>query len=96
MNLFLHKIHNAYQTALKKLKFDFDQFAVEIHSFFKLSSAGREDYMRMEEIRFVLISASDSSFSMNYLSIKRYLINSQLPSKYKITVNIWQLFNTSY
>ena len=35
----LHKVHNAYQTVLKKLKFDFDQITVDIHSFFKLSSA---------------------------------------------------------
>ena len=46
----LHKVHNAYQTVLKELKFDFDQFAVDIHFFFKLSSARREDYMRMEEV----------------------------------------------
>ena len=46
----LHKVHNAYQTALKELKFDFDQFAVNINSFFKLSSARQEDYMRMEEV----------------------------------------------
>ena len=46
----LHKVHNAYQTALKELKFDSDQFAVDIDSFFKLSSARREDYIRMEEV----------------------------------------------
>ena len=46
----LHKVHNAYQTALKELKFDFDQFAVNINFFFKLSSARQEDYMRMEEV----------------------------------------------
>ena len=92
----LHKVHNAYQTVLKKLKFDFDQITVDIHSFFKLSSARWEDYMRMEEIWFVLISPSYSAFSMNYRSCKGYLINSPLPNKYKITVNIWQLFNVPY
>ena len=92
----LDKVHNAYQTALKELKFDFNQFAVDIHSFFKVSSARREDYMRMDEVRFVLISTSYSSFSMNYHSCKRFLINSAFYNKYKITVNIWQLFNVSY
>ena len=47
---FLHRVRHAYQTALKEFKFDFDQFAVDSHSFFKLSSAIREDYMRMEEV----------------------------------------------
>ena len=37
----LHKVHNAYQTVLKELKFDFDQFAVDIHSFFKLKCKTR-------------------------------------------------------
>ena len=92
----LDKVHNAYQTALKELKFDFNQFAVDIHSFFKVSSARREDYMRMDKVRFVLISTSYSSFSMNYHSCKRFLINSAFSNKYKITVNIWQLFNVSY
>ena len=46
----LHKIHNAYQTVMKELKFDFDQFAAGIHSFFNFSTARREDYMRMEEV----------------------------------------------
>ena len=46
----LDKVHNAYRTALKELKFDFHQFVVDILSFFKLSSARREDYMRMKEV----------------------------------------------
>ena len=37
----LNKVHNAYQTALKELKFDVDQFAVDIHSFFKLKCKTR-------------------------------------------------------
>ena len=39
----LHKVHNAFLAGLKERSFHFDTFAVAIHSFFKLSSAKRED-----------------------------------------------------
>ena len=38
----LHKVHNAFCAGLKERSFDFDTFAVAIHSFFKLSNAKRE------------------------------------------------------
>ena len=44
----LHKVHNGYKTALKKI--EINQFAaVEILYFFKLSSTRWEDYIRVEE-----------------------------------------------
>ena len=46
----LHKVHNAFRNALKQIDCDFDQFVIDIHSFFKLSSARREDYLSMEEV----------------------------------------------
>ena len=44
-----HKVHNAFCNALKQIDCDFDQFAIDIRSFFKLSSARRDDYLSMEE-----------------------------------------------
>ena len=46
----MHNIYINYRKALKKLDFDIVQFAVDIHSFFKLSSARRETYATMEEV----------------------------------------------
>ena len=45
----LHNVHNAFRNALKQIDRDFDQFAIDIHSF-KLSSARREDYLSMEKV----------------------------------------------
>ena len=46
----LHKVQNAFRNALKQIYCDFDQFAINIHSFFKLSRARRENYLSMEEV----------------------------------------------
>ena len=46
----LSKVHNAFRNALKQTDCDFDQFAIDIHSFFKLSSARRDNYLSMEEV----------------------------------------------
>ena len=39
----LHKVYNAFRNALKQINCDFDQFAINIHSLFKLSSTRREE-----------------------------------------------------
>ena len=46
----LHKVHNAFRNPLRQIDCDFDQFAIDLHSFFKLSSARRGDYLSMEEV----------------------------------------------
>ena len=50
----LHTVHNSFKKGVAVIDFDFDEFAVDIHQFFKLSSARREDYRSMEEITEVL------------------------------------------
>ena len=46
----LHIVHNAFEHGLKFLNFNAEQFIVDINSFFKLSSARREDFRALEEI----------------------------------------------
>ena len=47
---FPHHVHNTFRKALQKLDIDTDQFACDVHFFFKLSSARREDYTALEEV----------------------------------------------
>ena len=44
----LHKVHTSFKKG--KLPLDIDQFAVNLHSFFKLYSARREDYTKLQEL----------------------------------------------
>ena len=46
----LHKFHNGFHNARKKIGCHFDQFAIYMHSFFKLSSPRRVDYWSMKEV----------------------------------------------
>ena len=46
----LHKVHTSFKKGISRLHLDIDQFAVNLHSFFKLSSARREDYTKLQEL----------------------------------------------
>ena len=46
----LHKVHTSFKKGISKLPLDIDQFAVNLHSFFKLYSARREDYTKLQEL----------------------------------------------
>ena len=50
---FLHKVHGSYKHGVKSLPIDINQFAVDLHGFFKLSSARREDYKEIEDVTYV-------------------------------------------
>ena len=39
----LHKVHRSFKHGIKSILIDIDQFAVDLHGFFKLSSTQRED-----------------------------------------------------
>ena len=39
----LHKVHTSFKKGILELPIDIDNFAVNLHGFFKLSSARRED-----------------------------------------------------
>ena len=43
-------MHTSFKKGLSALPIDIDQFAVDLHNFFKLSSARHKDYSSMEEL----------------------------------------------
>ena len=46
----LHIVHNAFRKGVSSLAYNVDQFAVDIHFFFKLSATRRADYKSMAKI----------------------------------------------
>ena len=61
---------------ISKLPLDIDQFAVNLHSFFKLYSARREDYTKLQELtevaaQYVLRHSSVQWLTMKYVVIRR-------------------------
>ena len=47
----LHNVYNAFEHDLKFFNFNVEQFIVDINSFFKLSSARREDFRALGEVK---------------------------------------------
>ena len=63
----LHIVNNAFGEGMKVIKslLDIEQFLVDLHSFFKLSSARRQDYSSLEEVTDVV-----AHFMLRYCSTR--------------------------
>ena len=55
---------------LKKLNFDFDEFFLDVHFFFKLSSSDHEDYALLGELTSVVAKYAMKHPSTRWLSMK--------------------------
>ena len=71
----LHKVHTSFKKGISKPPLDIDQFAVNLHSFFKLSSARREGYTELKELtevaaQYVLRHSSVQWLTMKYVVIR--------------------------
>jgi hypothetical protein len=73
----LHTVNNAFGKGLKELKaaeMDLDQFAIDLHFFFKLSSARREDFRKISSITDVTVHYLLRHCQTRWLSIERVLV----------------------
>ena len=72
----LHIANNGYSVGLKHLKdsVDLDQFAIDLHFFFKLSSARREDYKDISSITEVTSQFVLKHCQTRWLSLDRVLM----------------------
>ena len=73
----LHTVNNAFGKGLKQLKaaeIDLDQFAIDLHFFFKLSSARREDFRKISSITDVTVHYLLKHCQTRWLSIERVLV----------------------
>ena len=70
----LHNVHNGFAKGLQVLDFNVDQFVVDINSFFKLSSARREDYSHLEEITELPPHFSIKHSSTRWVTLKKVTI----------------------
>lgn len=70
----IHPVHTAFEKGLKKITFDFNKFAQDLHFFFKYSSCRREDFKLASletdlEVQFMIRHVSS-----RWLSLKKVLI----------------------
>ena len=70
----LHKVHTSFKKRVTPFSTGINQFAVDLHSFFKLSSAHREDYSSMEELTDITSNYLLSHSSVRSLTLKNVLV----------------------
>ena len=71
----LHKVHTSFKNGILELPINIDNFAVNLHGFFKLSSARREDYSCLEDVtevtaQYVLRHSSARWLTMKYVIVR--------------------------
>ena len=66
----LHKVHGSFKHGIESLPIDIDQFAVDLHGFFKLSSVQREEYKEIEDITDVTAHYALIHSSVRWLTLK--------------------------
>lgn len=71
----LHKVHTSFKKGILQIPIDIDNFAVNLHGFFKLSSARREDYRDLEAVtdvtaHYVLRHSSVRWLTMKYVIVR--------------------------
>ena len=74
----LHAVNNSFGKAVEMLKkegiIDLDQFAIDLHFFFKLSAARREDYEKVSEITDICCVYMMKHIQTRWLSIEKVLV----------------------
>ena len=70
----LHIVHNAFRKGVSSLKFDVDQFALDIHFFFKLSAARRADYQKISEITDIVAEYAMKHSTTRWVTLRKVLV----------------------
>ena len=80
----LHIVSDGFGKGMKYIDaiVNFDQFAIDLHSFFKLSAARREDLSEMSNFTDVIVHCVIRHCELRWLSIEKVLvrINEQWPN----------------
>ena len=66
----LHPVHTAFRRGIQRLSFDLDQFFNDIHFFFKLSSARREDYASLISVTNVVVEYAKKHVETRWLTMR--------------------------
>ena len=77
----LHIVHNAFRNGVSSLKFDVDQFALDIHFFFKLSAGRRADYDKISDITDVVAQYALKHSTTRWVTLRKVLV--RLIEQYK-------------
>lgn len=69
----LHPVHTCFEKALSKFSLDFDEFVIDVHSFFKLSAARKQDFQLTSLTTEIETHQMMRHVSSRWLSLKKVL-----------------------
>ena len=70
----LHIVHKAFRKDVSSLRFNVDQFALDIQFFFKLSVGRRADYQKISEVSDIVTEYTLKHSSTRWVTLRRALV----------------------
>ena len=70
----LHIVHNAFRKDVSSLRFNVDQFALDINFFFKLSAGRRADYQKISEVTDIVAEYALKHSTTRWVTLKGVLV----------------------
>ena len=67
-------MHNAFRKGVTSLKLNVDQFALDIHFFFKLSAARKADYRNLTNVTNVVAEHALKHSTTSWITLRRVLV----------------------
>ena len=70
----LHIVLNAFRKGVSSLRFNVDQFALNINFFFKLSAGRRADYQKISEVTDIVAEYALKHSTTRWVTLRRVLV----------------------
>ena len=70
----LHIVHNSFRKGVTSLKFDIDQYAIDIHFFFKMSAARRADYKDVVAVTNVVAEYVQKHSATRWVTVRKVVV----------------------
>ena len=67
-------MHNAFRKGVSSLRFNVDQFALDIHFFFKLSTDCRADYQKISEVINIVAEFALKHSTTRWVALRKILV----------------------
>ena len=71
---FLDVVHNAFRKGVRSLRFNVDQFTLDINFFFKLSAGRRADYQKISEVTDIVAEYALKHSTTRWVTLRGVLV----------------------
>ena len=86
----LHVVHNSFRKGVAALNFDVDQYALDIHFFFKLSAGRRADYKSIGDVTNIVSEYAMNHSTTRWVTLRKVMV--RLIEQHKNLKNVFKNF----